>query len=151
MKLYSAFVLNRRTYAVPIELVQEVVMPLPVAPLPLAPTCVEGLINLRGKITTSILLDVLFNEREGAENRERMNVVCRLKSGDVSLRVDTVEEVAVIEFDEIGPVPESIPWPLSEFLSGVCMKEEKLLCIISLDAIEAHLLSESTEMKEKIS
>lgn len=149
MRLYTAFSLNNRIYGIPIEQVQEVVMPLPVAKFPLAPSFVEGLINLRGNITTSILLNILFQEESTNSSNEHMNIVCRLRSGDISFNVDHVEDVALVDEDLIRPVPDSIPWPLSSFLGGVYSQKERLLCIINLDAIEANLNGETSISREE--
>ncbi|RYZ52011.1 MAG: hypothetical protein EOP07_20295, partial [Proteobacteria bacterium] len=49
---YSFFNIAGRTFAVDVIRVQEVVRPMQLTSLPLAPECIVGMINLRGQIAT---------------------------------------------------------------------------------------------------
>ena len=48
------FFLNERFFGVEVEKVQEVIRYQTITPVPLAPSVVRGLINLRGQIVTAV-------------------------------------------------------------------------------------------------
>jgi chemotaxis signal transduction protein len=51
---WCTFRLGGRLYGIRVERVQEVLKPMPLTPVPLAPAAVRGLLNLRGQIVTAL-------------------------------------------------------------------------------------------------
>jgi len=58
------FRIGRETFGVPIELVHEIVRVPDITAVPEAPDCIEGVINLRGKIVSVVDLRKRFGERQ---------------------------------------------------------------------------------------
>jgi len=86
------------------EIVQEVLRPLVMTPVPLAPQTVQGLINLRGQIVTGIDLRRRLELPEPEKDRASMNVVVRTWAGPVSLLVDEIGDVLEVDEDSFeGP------------------------------------------------
>lgn len=128
---YSSFRVAGRSYCVAAMSVQEIVRPLPITPLPLAPRHIHGLLNLRGQIVTALGLRELFGlAPEPVEGM--MNVVCQVAGTAVSLLVDDIGDV--VEFDEssVEPVPDSVSTRIRSFLSGVHKTDREIFSIIDL-------------------
>ena len=58
------FRVGRETFGVPISLVHEIVRVPDITAVPEAPDCIEGVINLRGKIVSVVDLRKRFGEPE---------------------------------------------------------------------------------------
>ena len=72
------FRIGRETFAVPIDMVHEIVRVPEITSVPDAPEYIEGVINLRGKIVSIVDLRKRFGERQitsHKKNRDRKSVV----------------------------------------------------------------------------
>lgn len=94
---FVVFRLAQETYAVPVRSVREVVDAPAVTPVPRAPACVEGIINLRGNVVPVVNLA----RRLGLEGvaGARCIVVVEWDDEEVGLLVDEV--AAVQPLDEL--------------------------------------------------
>ncbi len=109
--------------------VQEVLKPLTVTRVPLAPETMHGLVNLRGQIVLAFNL----RQRLGLEETEAANtlqVVCLHQGEPVSFFVDALEEVQEIQAGMLRPVPTNLPRRLRDCLQGVLDGEGGLLLIL---------------------
>ena len=89
----GCFEVSRRTYAVDVTYVREIVRWQPVTPLPKAPALIEGVIDLRGAVVPVIDLGhALGGERVTIGNLTRIAVV-EVESLVMGLAVDAVIEV----------------------------------------------------------
>ena len=89
--------------------VQEVIRYQAMTRVPLAPTVVSGLINLRGQIVTAIDLRRRLGLAGPAdEGLHPMNVVVRTDDGAVSLLVDEIGDVVEVTDDAFEPPPETL-------------------------------------------
>ena len=87
---WCTFRLAQDHYGVELGRVQEVLRPLPVTRLPLAPPAIAGLLNLRGRIVTVVDLRVVL----GVETAPAAGlVVVRGSEGPVALLVDAIGDV----------------------------------------------------------
>jgi purine-binding chemotaxis protein CheW len=80
-------------FGIPVDQVQEVVRSQPVTPVPLAPTVIRGLINLRGQILTAIDLRNRLGLGEPGDPAMLINIVVRTTDSPVSFLVDEIGEV----------------------------------------------------------
>ena len=124
------FHLGGLLFGIAAEQVQEVLRPLPITPLPLAPPDVAGLINLRGQIVPALdlrrRLGMAADERRGAP----ANLVLRGPQGPVSLLVEEIGDVLQIEDQPPEPVPDTLDAGLREMVAGVCPLPGGLLLLL---------------------
>src|SRR5574337_1396437 len=90
------FRVGRETFGVPISLVHEIVRVPEITAVPDAPGCVEGVINLRGKIVSIIDLRKRFGERQIQGSKKNRILVAEVEGKLVGLVVDAASEVLKI-------------------------------------------------------
>jgi purine-binding chemotaxis protein CheW len=140
-KQFSTFFIIDRLYGIDVMKVQEITKALPMARVPLAPVYVKGLINLRGQISTAICLRELFKIPQ-KENKELMNVVCRINELLVSFLVDSIGDVLELEDKDFEAVPDTMPTSIKTFIKGVYKVPGNLLSIIDVEQV-AHSIIEA--------
>ena len=130
---YCTFELGGRLYGVGIEHVQEVLREQDMTVVPLAPSFVRGLINLRGEIVPA--LDLRARLGLPASAGASSNMVLRTDSGLVSLLVDAIGDVLEVREADVEPTPPSLSGPARRLLLGVVQLERRLLHVLDHRAI----------------
>lgn len=146
---FTTFYIAGHLYGIGVLRVQEVTGSLPIAPVPLAPKFVCGLINLRGQISTAISLRELFQIYENVPENQ-MNVVCRINDVLISFLVDNVGDVLELDFKDFESAPETVPDGIRRFIAGVYKTPAALMSVIDVDRIAEYFTHASKEFsKEK--
>ena len=101
------FFLDTQMYGVAVESVQEVIRYQHMTDVPLAPTSVVGLINLRGQIVTAIDLRRRLGIQDRPTEQLPMNVVVRGEDGAISFLVDQIGDVQQIDQANLEPLPDT--------------------------------------------
>ena len=151
---WCTFRLAGGNYGVELARVQEVLRPLPVTRLPLAPPAIAGLINLRGRIVPVVDLQVVLGTesapaRSTAAPAHRPTgggfVVVRSAEGPIALRVDAIGDVRRAD----QPPPPSLPAEPSpgrdadgSFIARTLALPGELLVVLDLDRVLACAFSE---------
>jgi purine-binding chemotaxis protein CheW len=132
---FSTFLVDNRLYGVNIRVVQEITKSMAVTEVPLSPTHIKGLINLRGQIATAVGLRELFEISTPETEGGKINVVCKSESYLLSLVVDEVGDV--LELDDVlfDPTPETVSAGVAKFMSGVYKLPDNLLSVIDIQKI----------------
>lgn len=116
--------------------IQELMRYQHMAPVPLAPKVVEGLINLRGQIVTALDLRRLFHlPALNATDRLPMNIVVRSEGGPVSLLVDEICDVLDVPEDAWTHLPQNVPSAHRSYLRGVYQLESSLMMVVDTDRV----------------
>lgn len=134
------FDLHEFTIGIDVTMVQEVLNRQDATRIPLVSDVVQGLINLRGEIVTTIDL----RRRLGLPPRESdalsMNVVIRTPDGPVALTVDQIGDVIDADESLFEFPPPTLSGPHREFITGVFKLDDSLLLLLDLD----HVLDPTT-------
>lgn len=132
---FSQFVtchVDGEEFAVDILSVQEIIRMVEITKVPKAPSFVEGVINLRGRIIP--VLDL--RRRLGVPGTERTAqsriVVVMVRGRAVGLVVDSVSEVLRIPKSAMEPAPALGATVGAEFIQGVGRLEDRLLTLLDL-------------------
>ena len=115
--------------------VQEVLRARELALVPLAPTNVEGLLNLRGQIVTAIDLRRRLGLPPSGAHEPPMIMIVRDEDGCVALLVDRVGDVIEVDDSTFESAPDTLPAFMRTLLLGVHKLPKQLLHV--LDAREA--------------
>ena len=139
----TTFQIGRDLYGIDVSWVQEVTGNLPIVRVPLAPSYVRGLINLRGQIAAAIGLRQLFRLHEqvaveGISHGE-MSVVCRFDGNLFSLLVDSIGDVMEVSSDTFELPPKTIPPDVRKFLSGVYKMDGALLSLVDIERVSQEI------------
>ncbi len=130
------FNLGEERYGVDISQVREIIKPTQITRIPNAPDFVEGVINLRGQITTIINLRKRFGlEPKPIDNNTRI-IVVEYNSAVIGMMVDTVSEVKYLSTSDIEALPNIITArEEAKFLKGVGKLPDGLLILIDLNKV----------------
>ena len=115
--------------------VQDVLGPQKITPVPLAPSEVSGLLNLRGRIVTAIDLRRRFGLEERQEDDKGMSVVVEHDGELYSLTVDSVGEVLRFPVDSFERNPATLDPLWRQFSDGVYRLNEGLLVVLNDDSL----------------
>lgn len=129
------FRVGRETFGVPIALVHEIVRVPEITAVPDAPGCVEGVINLRGKIVSIIDLRKRFGERQIQGSRKNRILVAEVEGKLVGLVVDAASEVLKIPVGEVEAPPSALEEGDSNYITGVGKLNGRLILMIDLTKV----------------
>jgi len=115
--------------------VQDVLGPQQITPVPLAPTEVSGLLNLRGRIVTAIDLRRRLGLEEPTAGDRGMSVVVEHNGELYSLTVDSVGEVLRFPVDSFERNPATLDPLWRRFSEGVYRLNEGLLVVLNDDSL----------------
>jgi purine-binding chemotaxis protein CheW len=130
---FCTFFLNQQFLGVPVEQVQEVIRYQEMTRVPLVPSVIRGLINLRGQIVMAIDLRRRFGMPERPASELPMNVVVRTDDGAVSFLVDEIGDVLEVEEDSFEPPPETLQGPGRELVRGVYKLQQRLMLVLDAE------------------
>lgn len=137
-----SFFMGKQEYALPIETVKEVIKYIKPTKLPAAPDYLEGVINLRQRVTPIVKLARLINPNKADQGEDRFIVVCHQDGLQVGLLVERIATMYRMPGEDIEWNVESALAMNSSFVSALIKNREKIISILSIDTIVNHLLSE---------
>jgi purine-binding chemotaxis protein CheW len=129
------FRIGKETFGVPIALVHEIVRVPEITAVPEAPACVEGVINLRGRIISVVDLRKRFGEREISRNKKNRILVAEVEGKLVGLVVDSASEVLKIPAAEIDKPPQVYEENELNYVTGVGKLNGRLIILVDISRI----------------
>jgi purine-binding chemotaxis protein CheW len=141
---FCTFYLDKLLFGIPLTDVQEVMRHHDITRVPLSPTVVNGLINLRGQIVTAIDLRRQLDFPPFADGTDPMNVVVRNDDGAVSLLVNEIGDVVEVNEDAFEPPPETLQGKVRSSILGVYKLKDRLMHV--LDTAKACQIEETPEI-----
>lgn len=130
---FCTFYLNELLFGIELRRVQEVLRYVGMTPVPLAPSVVSGLINLRGQIVTAIHLRRRLDLASSPAGAQPMNVVVRSEDGSVSLLVDEIGDVVEVEEESFEPPPETLHGTVRNVILGVHKLDDRLMHVLDTE------------------
>ena len=132
---FLTFTLGGENYGIPIERVREILEYVEPTVVPMMPSFLRGVINLRGAVVPVIDLQSRFG-RESTEVAKRscfviVEVEHEGEAQSLGILVDAVDEVLAVERSRIEPKPGFGTRIRSDFVDGILNLEKKF--VITLD------------------
>jgi purine-binding chemotaxis protein CheW len=127
---FCTFYLDQLLFGVELQGVQEVIRSLDMTQVPLAPSVVSGLINLRGQIVTAIDLRRRLELQPRPAGALPMNVVVRGEDGAISLLVDEIGDVVEVDEETFEPPPETLRGTVRTMILGVHKLKDRLMHVL---------------------
>jgi purine-binding chemotaxis protein CheW len=124
------FYINDHLFGIEVDRIQEVIKNHQMTPVPLAPSFVGGLINLRGQIVMAIDLKDKMNLAKTLGYTSQMNIVLRHGDSLISLLVDSVGDVISVSPEQIESEQHHLPQEISKLITGICKTENALLMVL---------------------
>ena len=119
-------------YGVDIGDVHEIIRMQAVTRVPGAPSFVEGVINIRGRVVPVIDLRKRLNLKVGEQTKGSRIVVVDINGRNVGMIVDGVTEVLRIPASSIEPPSSMVTSDDSNYLWGIVKLETKLIILLDL-------------------
>lgn len=147
---FVTFRLGKETFAVGVGQVREIGRVEEITHVPKMPDFIEGVMNLRGQITTVIDL----RKRIGIDGVERTDqsriIVAEVGESQLGLVVDSVQDVIKVSQEMISPPPKTVARKVdASFLTGICKLQERLIMLLDLDKVfsdkEMEAITQDTE------
>jgi purine-binding chemotaxis protein CheW len=116
------FALGGKRYALDIQLVREIVVMMPITPIPRAPEFVSGVLNLRGEITYIINLNKLLDVEDPEIRKDQKIIVFvpgAAKKNNVGIIVDNVSSVFQVPEEDIEKMQDKASSKISGFVKGI--------------------------------
>lgn len=136
--------LGEEEYAVDILKVQEINRMKEITRVPNAPSYVEGVINLRGKVIPVVNLRAKFGLIDKEKDDKTRIMIMDIQGITMGLIVDSVSEVLRIPTSIVEPTPPMASNISSEFIKGIAKLDERLIILLDMDRLLGK--SEDTEL-----
>ena len=122
-------------YGVEIERVQEIDRLQPITVVPQVPSFIQGIINLRGRVTPVVDLRKRLGLPNVQETPRTRIVVVKAEQEWVGLIVDAVSEVLRISRDCVEPPSSMVVSTEAAFVRGIAKLEERLIILLDLERV----------------
>jgi purine-binding chemotaxis protein CheW len=133
--LVTTFLVSGSLFGMDTAVVQEVVRLTTVTPVHHAASCVVGVMNLRGHISTVIDLSARLGLGHVNMAGDKRIIIVEWLGERVGLVVDTMEDVLSVERETIGPAPENVRAAQSHRMLGVFRNGDRIVAMLDLDKV----------------
>lgn len=133
-RLLVEFELDGECYGVDIGSIREIIRYQPVTVIPGAPDIVEGIINLRGRVTPIVDLRKRLGLNAAEVNDTTRIIVIDVEDAMVGVHVDAVTGVISLTGDQLQQLSTEVTTDRSNYLEGVADVEGRLIVLINLQA-----------------
>ncbi len=129
------FQVGRETYGVPITTLHEIVRVPEITAVPDAPSYLEGVINLRGKIVSVVDLRKRFGKPAPDINRHTRILVVEHGGRLSGMIVDAASEVLKIPESEIEPAPAMMREGGLDCIAGLGKYQGRLIILLDVNRL----------------
>ena len=138
---YLTFVLGVETFAIGIMAIKEIIEYSSLTEVPMMPTYVRGVINLRGAVVPVLDLPVRFGKAASAVTKRTCIVIIEVVLGSdrhvLGLVVDAVNAVLDVPPGDIEPPPAFGASIRTEFIRGMVKVNNKFVILVDIDHVLA--------------
>jgi chemotaxis signal transduction protein len=131
------FSIGDDVYAIPVELLAEIIIPQKVFPVPTTPPHVLGVINLRGNIVPIVDMRPALSLPQSSTSNQI--AIIRLGTLTIGIVVDNVSEVVGVPKTSVQPVPTNYGAQSnstrSRFITGIIQRETNVAGLLNVERI----------------
>jgi purine-binding chemotaxis protein CheW len=132
---YVTASIGTQLFGLPISRVQDVFLPERLARVPLAPPEIAGLLNLRGRIVTTIDMRQRLGLPQPSGDCSRLAIGIECKGESYGLLIDEVGEVLKLSLASREDNPINFDPGLARLSTGVHRLEGRLLVVLDVDRV----------------
>lgn len=136
---YLTFSLGGEVYGAPIDHIREIIEHVDPTTIPMMPSFLRGVINLRGAVVPIIDLNIRFGRSRTEAERRSCVVIAEVEhegvQHPVGILVDGVNEVVVVERDRLESRPSFGTRLRSDFVEGVLNLESGFVIALDLRSV----------------
>ena len=137
-KQYLTFLLGGEMYSIDILRIREIIWYAGLTEVPMMPTCIRGVINLRGAVVPVIDLSTRFGKPVTPLSKSTCIVIIEVGDGSdnaaqsMGVVVDAVQAVLEIPASEIEPPPNFGARIRSDFIEGIGKVNGKFVILLDV-------------------
>ena len=132
---FVTFTIAGQMFGLPIARVQDVFKPARITRVPLAAAEIAGVLNLRGRIVTTIDMRCRLGVKRRNENEAPMAIGIEVKGESFGLLVDAVGEVLKLPISDREANPINLDGKLAALSAVVYRLEGRLLVVLEVDRV----------------
>ena len=140
---FLTFHLGEEMFAIGILSIREIIEYGQLTEVPLVPSFIRGVINLRGKVIPVVNMRTRFHLHPVEHDANTRIVVMEFNQKIVGFLVDGVSEVLRIPASTVEPAPPVICGIGSEYIRGVGKLDDRLLILLDLDTLLSEMNAEA--------
>ena len=133
-----SFRLGKEIFGVKVAQVREIGKVQDITRIPQMPAFIEGVLNLRGQITTVIdlkkRLNIVIEGDKGITSASRI-IIAEIGDTQIGIIVDSVEDVIRVPRVSISPAPNMISTGADNYLTGICKLPDRLVMLLDLNKL----------------
>ena len=141
-------IVDNQLFGVPILQVQDIVEASKITPVPLAPSAIAGVLNLRGRIVTVIDLRKILGNNEEVPWESQMGVTVEHRGDLYTLLVDAIGDVRTLSKRDFDTAPSTMDEKVRQLCSGIFRLRGNLLVVLDVARI---LMPEVIDATPKLS
>lgn len=130
-----AFSLGDQLFGIDVGYIQEVFRFQECTPVPLTPSLVTGLLNLRGQIVLAIDLRQRFGIPPRSSDTSPTSIVVRMDEGVLSFLVDELFDIMTLEQTQFEAIPETLTEVEKQFVTGCYKLQDRLLIMLDAEQV----------------
>ena len=132
---YVTVTIGDHLFGLPISRVQDVFVPDRLTRVPLAPPEVAGILNLRGRVVTTIDMRSRLDLGTRQAGQPVMAIGIELKGESYGLLVDAVGEVMQLPMSGCEAKPANLDGRLDRVAAGIYRLEGQLMIVLDVDRV----------------
>jgi purine-binding chemotaxis protein CheW len=153
VKQLISFTVGAEEYGLELLRVKEVIRMRQITWLPKAPSCIKGIINLRGDVIPIVDLRDRFGLESVEQTAMTRVIVVEVEGRLIGMVVDSASQVVRVPADQFDPPPPMVGERTEAFITGVGKMDGKLILTIDADRIlradEMNQIATSLEATEE--
>ncbi len=135
MRQFVIFTINGEEFGLNIESISSIERMFEIFKIPNAPSYIEGLANLRGKVYTIFNLRKRFNLSSPEFDDSTRTIISNTSAAEIGIIVDEVHEIVKVDESAFEPVPKALSNLKDRFLSGTARIGDRLILMLDLEKV----------------
>jgi len=137
---YLTFFVNGEVYGSEIDRIKEIIEYGSITRVPLTPSYLRGVINLRGNVVPVVDLSIRLGKTSNTVSKRTCIIIVEMKASDgevmeIGFVVDEVDEVLDINDDQVAAPPQFGTDIRADFITGMGKIAEKFVVLLQLEEV----------------
>ncbi len=136
---YLTFLLASEDYCVDILKVHQIIQLQPITKVPMTPSYIRGVLNLRGKVIPVLDLRIKFNMHSIEDSRTTCIVIVQVEIENIDmvigLVIDEVRDVIIVSPEDLEETPEFGSAIDTHFIMGLVRSSDNVKILLDVDKI----------------
>ncbi len=130
-----SFRIANEEFGIDIVKVQEIIRMMEITRVPNTPNYIEGVVNLRGKVTPVVNLRTKLGLPTNEKDEDTRIVVVNLEDKTIGFIVDEVKEVLRINSNITEEPPKMVGGISEEYIISIAKMDDRLLILLDLETL----------------